>query len=84
MCGVGSGWKEYKSSGTVHGINMPVGLQECEKLERPLFTPSTKAEQGEHDVNIHPDKCNPLPFSPLDTFPLYPGFKISSLPQIPN
>lgn len=36
---------------------MPEGLKECEKLERPIFTPSTKAEQGEHDENIHPDKC---------------------------
>ena len=38
---------------------MPSGLQESEKLERPLFTPSTKAEQGEHDENIHPDRCIP-------------------------
>jgi phosphoribosylaminoimidazole-succinocarboxamide synthase len=53
---VGSGWKEYKSKGTVHGIEMPKGLQESQKLERPLFTPSTKAEQGEHDENIHPDQ----------------------------
>ena len=53
---LGSGWKEYKSKGTVHGIAMPKGLQESEKLERPLFTPSTKAEQGQHDENIHPDK----------------------------
>jgi phosphoribosylaminoimidazole-succinocarboxamide synthase len=54
----GSGWKEYKSKGTVHGIKMPTGLRESEKLERPLFTPSTKAEQGQHDENIHPDQCN--------------------------
>jgi phosphoribosylaminoimidazole-succinocarboxamide synthase len=54
---LGSGWKEYKKSGTVHGIQMPSGLQESQKLEKPLFTPSTKAEQGEHDENIHPDKC---------------------------
>ena len=52
---VGSGWKEYKALGTVHGMKMPHGLKECEKLERPLFTPSTKAEQGQHDENIHPD-----------------------------
>ena len=37
---------------------MPTGLRESEKLERPLFTPSTKAEQGQHDENIHPDQCN--------------------------
>jgi phosphoribosylaminoimidazole-succinocarboxamide synthase len=37
---------------------MPKGLLESEKLERPIFTPSTKAEQGQHDENIHPDKRN--------------------------
>lgn len=52
----GSGWAEYKKSGTVHGIQMPTGLVESQKLEKPLFTPSTKADQGEHDENIHPDK----------------------------
>jgi phosphoribosylaminoimidazole-succinocarboxamide synthase len=52
----GSGWKEYRSKGTVHGIQMPKGLQESQKLEKALFTPSTKAEQGQHDENIHPDK----------------------------
>lgn len=54
---LGSGWKEYARYGTVHGIQMPSGLRESEKLERPLFTPSTKAEQGQHDENIHPDQC---------------------------
>ena len=38
---------------------MPEGLQESEKLSRPMFTPSTKAEQGEHDENIHPDQRIP-------------------------
>ena len=38
---------------------MPEGLQESEKLSAPMFTPSTKAEQGEHDENIHPDQRNP-------------------------
>ena len=56
MANSGSGWKEYKSHGTVHGITMPPNLQESQKLEKPLFTPSTKAEQGQHDENIHPDK----------------------------
>jgi len=56
----GSGWKEYQKHGTVHGIEMPSGLQESQKLERPMFTPSTKAEQGEHDENIHPDKLREL------------------------
>lgn len=53
----GSGWAEYKRTGTVHGIKLPEGLQESQELPTgPLFTPSTKAEQGEHDENIHPDK----------------------------
>ena len=47
----GSGWKEYKNSGTVCGIKLPSGLRESEKLPEPIFTPSTKAEEG-HDINI--------------------------------
>jgi len=47
----GSGWKEYKKSGTVCGIALPAGLVESSRLEAPIFTPSTKAEAG-HDVNI--------------------------------
>ncbi|MCX7794084.1 MAG: phosphoribosylaminoimidazolesuccinocarboxamide synthase [Thermodesulfovibrionales bacterium] len=47
----GSGWKEYKEKGTVCGIKLPSGLLESSKLEEPIFTPSTKAEEG-HDVNI--------------------------------
>ncbi|PLA74031.1 phosphoribosylaminoimidazolesuccinocarboxamide synthase [Hydrogenovibrio sp. SC-1] len=49
---VGSGWKEYKKKQTVCGINLPKGLKKAEKLPEPLFTPSTKAEVGEHDENI--------------------------------
>lgn len=52
----GSAWSEYKKKGTIHGIKMPVGLKESQKLEQPLWTPSTKAEQGEHDENISPEK----------------------------
>lgn len=48
----GSAWAEYQSSGTVCGIPLPSGLHESERLPEPLFTPSTKAPQGEHDVNI--------------------------------
>jgi phosphoribosylaminoimidazole-succinocarboxamide synthase len=48
----GSGWKDYQRTGSVCGIALPAGLRECEKLERPLFTPSTKAEQGQHDENV--------------------------------
>lgn len=48
----GSGWKSYQDSGTVCGIKLPDGLKESEKLEQPIFTPSTKADVGEHDINI--------------------------------
>ena len=49
---VGSGWKEYKTQGTVCGIALPTGLQEASKLPAPIFTPSSKAAVGEHDENI--------------------------------
>ena len=48
----GSGWAEYQSSGSVCGISLSKGLRESDKLPEPLFTPSTKAEQGLHDENI--------------------------------
>lgn len=47
----GSGWKEYKERGTVCGIKLPEGLVESSRLDEPIFTPSTKAEEG-HDINI--------------------------------
>jgi phosphoribosylaminoimidazole-succinocarboxamide synthase len=47
----GSGWKEYRTSGSVCGIKLPAGLKEASRLERPIFTPSTKAQTG-HDENI--------------------------------
>ena len=47
----GSGWKEYKTSGKICGLKIPKGLKESDRLEEPIFTPSTKAEHG-HDVNI--------------------------------
>jgi len=47
----GQAWEEYEKSGTVHGAPMPEGLQLASKLERPIFTPSTKAAEG-HDLNI--------------------------------
>ena len=53
---VGSGWKEYQKSGTVCGIKLPSGLIEASRLDEPIFTPSTKAEVGEHDINISFDK----------------------------
>jgi phosphoribosylaminoimidazole-succinocarboxamide synthase len=48
----GSGWKEYQQAGTVCGIPLPDGLQESSRLDDPIFTPSTKAEIGDHDENI--------------------------------
>ncbi|HAT1502264.1 TPA: phosphoribosylaminoimidazolesuccinocarboxamide synthase [Corynebacterium striatum] len=48
----GSGLKEYKESGTVCGIELPEGLSEASRLPEPIFTPATKAEQGEHDENV--------------------------------
>ena len=49
---VGSGWKDYKKTGSVCGIQLPAGMQEAQKLPQPLFTPSTKAAVGDHDENI--------------------------------
>lgn len=48
----GSGWKDYLSNGSVCGISLPAGLKESQKLPEPIFTPSTKAEDGMHDENI--------------------------------
>ena len=47
----GSGWKEYRESGTVCGITLPAGLKESDRLPAPIFTPATKAASG-HDINI--------------------------------
>ena len=47
----GSGWKDYKKEGKISGVKLPAGLQLSEKLEEPIFTPSTKADTG-HDINI--------------------------------
>jgi phosphoribosylaminoimidazole-succinocarboxamide synthase len=48
----GSAWKEYRSAGTMHGTPLPEGLLESQQLPEPVFTPSTKAEVGDHDENI--------------------------------
>ena len=48
----GSGWESYMKNGTVCGISLPEGLKESEKLPEPIYTPSTKAELGDHDENI--------------------------------
>lgn len=47
----GSGWKDYQKNGAICGIELPAGLKQCEKFDRPLFTPSTKEDVG-HDMNI--------------------------------
>ncbi len=49
---IGSGWKDYQASGKLCGIELPAGLAQAEQLPSPLFTPSTKAELGEHDENV--------------------------------
>jgi phosphoribosylaminoimidazole-succinocarboxamide synthase len=47
----GSGWREYRASGKTSGVKLPEGMQESARLEEPIFTPATKAEEG-HDINI--------------------------------
>ncbi len=49
---VGSGWKDYQASGAISGIALPPGLQQAEKLPQAIFTPSTKADLGDHDITI--------------------------------
>jgi phosphoribosylaminoimidazole-succinocarboxamide synthase len=53
----GSGWREYRETGAICGIELPAGMQESEKLPEPIFTPATKAELGEHDENIDFDRA---------------------------
>lgn len=48
----GSGWKSYQETGSICGIRLPEGLQESDRLPEPIFTPATKAEIGDHDINI--------------------------------
>lgn len=49
---IGSGWKDYQTTGAVCGISLPAGLQQAQQLPEPIFTPATKAEMGDHDENI--------------------------------
>jgi phosphoribosylaminoimidazole-succinocarboxamide synthase len=55
----GSGWKEYQATGTLHGMALPDGLRQADRLAEPLFTPSTKATEG-HDENISFDQAAQL------------------------
>ena len=48
----GSGWKDYLATGAICGIALPRGLREADKLPEPIFTPATKSQDGEHDINI--------------------------------
>lgn len=56
----GSAWNEYKKTGTVHGVKVEEGLQESQEFPHPIFTPSTKAEQGEHDENISVEQAEAI------------------------
>ncbi|MDN5939524.1 MAG: phosphoribosylaminoimidazolesuccinocarboxamide synthase, partial [Salinisphaera sp.] len=49
---IGSGWKDYQNTGRVCGIELPAGLEQAQQLPEPIYTPSTKAEEGAHDENI--------------------------------
>src|SRR5918992_361255 len=53
----GSGWKDYRATGAVCGIELPAGLRESEQLPEPIFTPATKAELGDHDENVDFDRA---------------------------
>lgn len=53
----GSAWKEYRAAGTIHGMSVPAGLREADRLPEPIFTPSTKAAVGDHDENISFDRA---------------------------
>ena len=52
---IGSGWKEYQDTGSICGVHLPTDLKLAQKLESPIFTPSTKAAVGDHDVNVNFD-----------------------------
>ncbi|GAA5888597.1 hypothetical protein JCM6882_009012 [Rhodosporidiobolus microsporus] len=71
----GSAWAEYQKSGTMHEIKLPEGLKESSKFEPALFTPSTKAEVGDKDLNIHPNELakhlpDPSLAKPLEEYAL--------------
>ncbi|KAL2130769.1 hypothetical protein VTI74DRAFT_5968 [Chaetomium olivicolor] len=52
----GSAWAEYEKTQTIHGLSQPAGLARCERLPQPIYTPSTKAELGDKDINISPEE----------------------------
>jgi phosphoribosylaminoimidazole-succinocarboxamide synthase len=57
---IGSGWKDYKATGQVCGIELPAGLAQAQRLPEPIFTPATKAAVGDHDENISFDQAAEL------------------------
>jgi len=56
----GSAWSEYEKSQTIHGLPQPTGLSRCQRLSQPIYTPSTKAELGQKDVNISPAQARAI------------------------
>ncbi|MCC5846052.1 MAG: phosphoribosylaminoimidazolesuccinocarboxamide synthase [Verrucomicrobia bacterium] len=56
----GSGWASYQKNGTVCDIPLPEGLRQCDELPKPIYTPSTKAELGAHDMNISPERAREI------------------------
>jgi phosphoribosylaminoimidazole-succinocarboxamide synthase len=56
----GSGWREYRESGAVCGIELPAGLRESDRLPEPIFTPATKAEAGDHDENVSFERASEI------------------------
>ncbi len=63
----GSGWKEYQATGSVCGVRLPAGLRQCDRLPEPIFTPATKAPQGQHDENISFARARELVGTPTMT-----------------
>ena len=55
---IGSGWKDYRETGTVCGVALPPGLRQASRLPQPIFTPATKAEVGDHDENVSFDQAS--------------------------
>ena len=55
---IGSGWKDYRETGTVCGVALPPGLRQASRLPQPIFTPATKAEAGDHDENVSFDQAS--------------------------
>jgi phosphoribosylaminoimidazole-succinocarboxamide synthase len=56
----GSGWKDYQTTGSICGLTLPAGLKESDRLDSPIFTPSTKAELGDHDENVTMEEVRKL------------------------